>query len=92
MQKINELKLAKELIRFPSITPIDAGVMKFLEKKFYEESIVAPTIGSCGMLVISKGSHLPLTADITKRPWKTRADLAIQLIDLIFKLMVRPMK
>ena len=33
MQKMNELKLAKELIRFPSITPIDAGVMKFLEKK-----------------------------------------------------------
>ena len=33
MQKINELKLAKELIRFPSITPVDAGVMKFLEKK-----------------------------------------------------------
>jgi len=33
MQKINELKLAKELIRFPSITPIDAGVIKFLEKK-----------------------------------------------------------
>ena len=33
MQKINELALAKELIRFPSITPIDAGVMSFLEKK-----------------------------------------------------------
>jgi len=33
MQKINELQLAKELIRFPSITPIDAGVMNFLEKK-----------------------------------------------------------
>ena len=33
MQKINELKLAKELIRFPSITPVDAGIMKFLEKK-----------------------------------------------------------
>ena len=33
MKKINELKLAKELIRFPSITPIDAGVMGFLEKK-----------------------------------------------------------
>ena len=33
MQKINELELAKELIRFPSITPIDAGVMAFLEKK-----------------------------------------------------------
>ena len=32
MQKINELKLAKELIKFPSITPKDAGVMRFLEK------------------------------------------------------------
>ena len=33
MQKINELQLAKELIKFPSITPNDAGVMKYLEKK-----------------------------------------------------------
>ena len=33
MPTINELQLAKELIKFPSITPIDAGVMKFLEKK-----------------------------------------------------------
>ncbi len=33
MSRINELQLAKELIRFPSITPVDAGVMKFLEKK-----------------------------------------------------------
>ena len=29
----NELTLAKELIRFPSITPIDAGTMKFSIKK-----------------------------------------------------------
>jgi len=33
MSKINELQLAKELIKFPSVTPVDAGVMKFLEKK-----------------------------------------------------------
>ena len=33
MQKINELQLAKELIRFPSVTPVDAGIMSFLEKK-----------------------------------------------------------
>ena len=33
MPTINELQLAKELIRFPTVTPIDAGVMKFLEKK-----------------------------------------------------------
>ncbi len=33
MQKINELQFAKELIRFPSVTPVDAGIMSFLEKK-----------------------------------------------------------
>jgi len=33
MKNLNELKLARELIKFPSITPIDAGIMKFLEKK-----------------------------------------------------------
>ena len=32
MKILNELQLAKELIKFPSITPVDAGVMKFLEK------------------------------------------------------------
>ncbi len=33
MLGLNELQLAKELIRFPSVTPVDAGVMSFLEKK-----------------------------------------------------------
>ena len=33
MKTLNELQLAKELIKFPSITPVDAGIMKFLEKK-----------------------------------------------------------
>ena len=33
MAIINELQLAKELIRFPTVTPRDAGVMKFLERK-----------------------------------------------------------
>ncbi len=33
MTILNDLQLAKELIKFPSITPIDAGVIKFLEKK-----------------------------------------------------------
>ena len=39
MPKINELQLAKELIKFPSITPVDAGVMRFLEKKNKEIGI-----------------------------------------------------
>ena len=33
MKILNEVKLARELIKFPSITPVDAGVMRFLEKK-----------------------------------------------------------
>ena len=33
MASINELQLAKELIKFPTVTPIDAGIMKYLEKK-----------------------------------------------------------
>jgi len=33
MPTYNEITLAKELIKFPSITPIDAGIMNFLAKK-----------------------------------------------------------
>ncbi|MDC0472885.1 succinyl-diaminopimelate desuccinylase [Pelagibacteraceae bacterium] len=33
MLNIDEIKLSKELIRFPSITPVDAGAIKFLSKK-----------------------------------------------------------
>ena len=33
MTIINELQLSKDLIRFPSITPKDAGAIKFLSKK-----------------------------------------------------------
>jgi|TARA_B110000444_G_scaffold258477_1_gene299516 succinyl-diaminopimelate desuccinylase len=33
MPRIDALKLSKELIRFPSITPVDAGAIVFLSKK-----------------------------------------------------------
>jgi succinyl-diaminopimelate desuccinylase len=33
MPNINELKLARDLIKFPSITPRDAGAINFLSKK-----------------------------------------------------------
>ena len=33
MPIFNELKLAKELMRFPSVTPLDAGIMNFLARK-----------------------------------------------------------
>ena len=33
MSNIEEIKLSNELIRFPSVTPIDAGAIEFLSKK-----------------------------------------------------------
>ena len=33
MTIINELQLSKDLIRFPSVTPKDAGAIKFLKQK-----------------------------------------------------------
>ena len=33
MTIINELQLSKDLIRFPSVTPKDAGAIKFLSNK-----------------------------------------------------------
>ena len=33
MPNINELTLAKELIKFPSVTPKDAGVIGYLSKQ-----------------------------------------------------------
>ncbi len=33
MKIYNELQLAKELMRFPSITPVDAGTINFLARK-----------------------------------------------------------
>ena len=33
MKTFNELQLAKELMKFPSITPVDAGTMNFLARK-----------------------------------------------------------
>ena len=33
MTIINELQLSKDLIKFPSVTPKDAGAIKFLSKK-----------------------------------------------------------
>ena len=33
MTLINELQLSKDLIRFPSVTPKDAGAIRFLSKK-----------------------------------------------------------
>ena len=48
MQIINELTLSKDLIKFPSITPVDAGAIKFLSKKL-------KTLGfSCKILEFKK--------------------------------------
>ena len=33
MKNFDELQLSKDLIRFPSITPIDAGAINYLSKR-----------------------------------------------------------
>ena len=54
MQKINELTLSKDLISFPSITPVDAGAINFLAKKL-------KTLGfKCQVLEFKKGKGKPI--------------------------------
>ena len=54
MQIIDELSLSKELLRFPSVTPIDAGAISFLSKKL-------KSIGfKCKILVFRKGKGKPI--------------------------------
>ena len=46
MPVYNEITLAKELIRFPSVTPTDAGIMKFLAKNFIIPASIGVTLGN----------------------------------------------
>ena len=46
MSSLNELKLAKELIRFQSITPRDAGAINFLLKYPIAPASFGVTLGN----------------------------------------------
>ena len=50
MQTFNEIKLAQELIRFPTIKTEDKGIMKFLSKRL-------SSIGFKCKIVKSKGTE-----------------------------------
>jgi succinyl-diaminopimelate desuccinylase len=54
MPNINELKLAKDLIRFPSITPLDAGAINFLSKKLRSLGF------NCKILKFKDGKSKPI--------------------------------
>ena len=54
MQIINELTLSKDLIKFPSITPVDAGAIKFLSKKLKSLGF------KCKILEFKKGKGRPI--------------------------------
>ena len=54
MQLINELTLSKDLIKFPSITPVDAGAIKFLSKKLKSLGF------DCKILEFKKGKGKPI--------------------------------
>ena len=40
MKKFNELQLSKDLISFPSVTPIDAGAINYISKKLKQLGFV----------------------------------------------------
>ncbi len=54
MPIINEISLSKDLIKYPSITPIDAGIMKFLSKKLNSLGF------KCKILEFKKGKGKPI--------------------------------
>tara|TARA_B100001057_G_scaffold457916_1_gene506631 strand:- start:357 stop:1514 length:1158 start_codon:yes stop_codon:yes gene_type:complete len=54
MRKIDELTLSKNLISFPSITPIDAGAIKYLAKKLKSLGF------KCKILEFKKGKGKPI--------------------------------
>ena len=54
MSNINELKLAKDLIRFPSITPEDAGAINFLSKQLRSLGF------NCKILEFKDGKSKPI--------------------------------
>ena len=54
MRTINELKLSKDLISIPSITPVDAGAINFLAKKLKSLGF------KCKILEFKKGKGKPI--------------------------------
>ncbi len=54
MQTIDELALSKDLIKFPSVTPEDAGAIKFLAKKLKSFGF------KCKILEFKKGKGRPI--------------------------------
>ena len=54
MPSFNELSLSKDLIKFPSVTPVDAGAINFLSKKLKSLGF------KCKILEFSKGKGRPI--------------------------------
>ncbi len=54
MRIINELALSKDLIKFPSITPVDAGAINFIAKKLKSLGF------KCKILEFKKGKGKPI--------------------------------
>ena len=62
MTIINELQLSKDLIKFPSITPKDAGAIKFLSKKLEklgDKKVTGPLGGEVKVKTLSKIGGAP---------------------------------
>ncbi len=68
MKTLNELELAQELIRFPTIKTEDKGIMKFLSKKL-------STIGFNCRIIKSKGTDVKPALNLYARIGKSKPHL-----------------
>ena len=46
MKNFNELQLSKDLISFPSVTPVDAGAINYISKKLIAPASLGVTLGN----------------------------------------------
>ena len=82
MKIYNELQLAKELIRYPSITPVDAGVMRFLAKKL-------SVIGfKCKVLEFKTKGYKPVK-NLYARLNKSGLILVLLVTLMLFRLVIK---
>ena len=85
MPNINELTLAKELIKFPSVTPKDAGAIGFLAKQLKSIGFICKIlefkeeVGDFGTLLYA--GHDWADVDLAKNSMKLMAEKVMPKIN-----------
>ena len=80
MKTYNEVKLAQELIRFPTVKTEDKGIMKFLSRKL-------ATIGFKCTIIKSKGTGPKPALNLYARFGKSKPHINLMLVLVQFLLI-----